>query len=269
MKPKRAIVKNISIPILDYAIATSTLPTELKGAWLAVRTSYLLFTDLYPQESVDFMTQVKINLSEIEKELVESRQFQQSLALTLETLLRTRNERKRKLIAQIFLNGYISITSRETAQIERLYRVTQEISLEAIEHLIFIHTTILPMKRKAVEQKVAAEKKPERQHDDEWWINHYMHMEADSIYIMNWLYNEFNPNSKLVQQRVPNVLNQSRLRDQQFEQEKHQSKHFAELGSELLSLGIMRTVALYDGNGYILTEFGKQLIGFIKTIASE
>lgn len=141
MKPKRAIVKNISIPILDSVIATSSLPAEFKGAWFAVKAAYLLFADLYPQESSDFISLVKIHLAEVEKELVESKQFQQSLALTLETLLRTRSERKRKIIVEIFLNGYISANERETAQIERLYRVTQEISLEAVEPLFLYKTS--------------------------------------------------------------------------------------------------------------------------------
>lgn len=127
----------------------------------------------------------------------------------------------------------------------------------------------MPQKREAIEQKVVAERKPERQHDDQWWINHYMNMEPDSNHIMQWVFNEFNPNSKIVQQRIPNVLTQPLLRDQQFEKEKQQSKRFAELSSELLSFGIIRTVALYDGNGYTLTEFGKQLMDFIKAYVSQ
>lgn len=262
MKVKRALVKNISIPIIDSVMASA--PVELKGAWFAVRAAYGFYTDLYPQEGNKFMNDVKSHISQVNEQIISSKQFQQALALTLETLLKTRELQKRKIIMQLFLTGYITPEQRERVYIERFYRVCQEISLEALEHLIFIDKVILPMKYAAIQEKVRTEKSTERENSDEWWIDHYHRLEPDSSYIMKWVYNEFNPNSELVNARTPNILDNKDLTRDQFEKEKEQSRLFAEFASELLSLGIFRAISAYDGMAYSLTDFGKDFIRYAK-----
>jgi hypothetical protein len=203
MKPKTAIIKNIVIPFVDEVLGYAPTPPSVKGAWFACKVSYGLFTDLYPDEGKEFLIQVRKNALEIGDILISSKDFQQSLALTFETLLRTRESRKRDLIKAVYLNGYIPAEDRYKIALERFYRVGQEISLEALEYLKFIDETIIPLKEKWAREEVAKMSKEKRENDDEWWFKLNLQRKPDTEIIVQWIYEEFNPNSQRLKKDFP------------------------------------------------------------------
>lgn len=270
MKTKTAIVKNILIPFIDEVLGYTPAPPQLKGAWFACKVSYGLFTDLYPDEGKEFLENVRENAVQIGEVLISSKDFQQSLALTLETLLRTRDKRKRDLIRAIYLNGYIPIEDRQQMTLERFYKTSQEVSLEALEYLKFIDEVIIPLKEKWAKEEVAKMNKENRENDDEWWFKLNMQRKPDSEVIVHWIYEEFNPNSPKIKERFPGIEKDKSLTAKQFEEERKRLNLFAEISSELLSLGIFRQIVTGGlvgqgaGSAQTLTEFGHQFINFVR-----
>jgi len=263
---KSKFVKNFSLPIIDTVIANPSTPMTLKGAWVAFKIAYCLFDDLYPTESQEFLKQVRGNIIDIGVELYNSKEFQQSLLITFETLLRTRDEKKRHLIKSIFLNQYMQSNNRNKVSLERLYRVIDEISIEALEHLKFIDEQILPMKLETAKKKLEEMNKENREHGDNWWLNRFLEDEHESKHIQNWLYMEFNPNSPKLKAKDPTLGSDKLVNSKWFAKEKAWSKSFHELSSELINLGIFRQVSAYDGLEYGFTEFGRQFLIYIKNI---
>lgn len=269
----KALAKNTFLAVLDEI--QSNLPPDpyLKGSLFACKVAVASFFDLYPEESKEFWDQLKQHTPQIKEELLSSKEFQQSLALTFEALLRTREARKRALIKQIYLSGYISTDDRHEMNLERFYRVSQEISLEALEYLKFIAEEILPRKEKWAKEEVA-KMKGNHEGSVEWWEELTMRRKPDSEIIMRWIYEEFNPNSEIVKARIPNVLQDKSLSKAQFEKEREKENQYAEISSELLSLGIFRTIVSGGGgfgggasNAQTLTEFGHEFIKFVRTLS--
>jgi hypothetical protein len=274
MKAKQALTKNFAIPVIDEAIGLipeSATKLQIRGAWLAAKVAYGLLSDLLPEESKEFAQKIHDNVLIIGKELVKSKEFQQSLVTSFETLLRTRDRRKREIIKTIYLNGYINNKDREQIVLERFYRVCQEISLDSLQHLLFTDKVVTPMKITAAHKKVEEMNKENREHDDDWWFNHFMNLEPDSQYITKWVYDEFDPNSKIVQERIPDVNTDKKKISDQGEKEGKQSKKFAEYASELISLGIFKQkIITYGGSiDYSFTDFGKDFLEYVKATSLE
>lgn len=231
------------------------------------------FFDLYPGEYKEFLELIRAKINQISGELFSSNEFQQSLALTFETLLRTREQKKRDLIRKIYLEGYLPAEERYKVNLERFYRIAQEISIEGLEYLKFINDEILPIKEKWARGEVKKMNKENREHNDDWWLRLTMRNKPDSEIIMQWIYNEYNPNSKKVQAGTPNVLKGKQLREKQFAEEEEKYNQYAEVASELISLGIFKTVVSGGlvGQGasssQTLTEFGQEFIKFVKGLS--
>ncbi len=237
----------------------------------ALNIAYNLLLDLYPDEAKDFMKQIESHGADISSLVINSPQFKQALLTTLESLYRTRDESKRDLIKEIFLTGYLDQSSRESLNLDRLYDVCQRISPEAVLHLRFIKTVILPRKLNEIKARVAQEKintGGNRENTDEWWVNHYMRLESDSRSIYDWIYENFNPNSEKVKKEFPRIDSDKELMSIQFEKEKEERDRAAELSAELVSLGIFRKSDAVIGGGVTdhITEFGHQLINFLSEI---
>jgi len=272
-KVSQTVAKNTLLEILDEI--KSNLPPNpyLKGSLFACKVAVASFFDLYQDEGKEFWNQLREHIARLREELLNSKEFQQSLALTFETLLRTREERKRALIKKIYLDGYISVDDRQVMNLERFYRVSQEISLEALEYLKFIGKEILPRKEKWARKEVSKMNKENREGDDKWWFRLNMRRKPDSEIIMQWIYDEFNPNSKIVQARIPNVLEDGKLRKKQFEREREKENQYAEISSELLSLGLFRYIVSSGGWGssasgsQTLTKFGHEFIKFVEAMS--
>lgn len=270
MRTKTAIVKNIIIPFIDEVLGYTAIPPQVKGAWFACKVSYGLFTDLYPNEGKEFLEQVRKNAIEIGDILISSKDFQQSLALTFETLLRTRERRKRDLIKEVYLNGYIPAEDRYKMTLERFYRIGQEISLEALEYLKFIDETIIPLKENWAREEVTKMSKENRENDDEWWFRLNLQRKPDTEIIVQWIYEEFNPNSPKVKKRFPNIEKDKALTAKQFDEERKRLNLLAEISNELLSLGIFRNLVTGGligqgvGSSQTLSKFGQEFIKYVR-----
>lgn len=272
-KPASSIAKNVFLTLLEEI--EKHLPSDpyIKSSLFFCKVAVASFFDLYPNEGKEFWNLLKQHVPQLTQEMLSSQEFQQSLAITFEALLRTREVKKRKLIQQIYLNGYISAEDRQEMNLERFYRVAQEISLEALEYLKFIAEIIIPRIEKWAKEEVAKMNKENREKDDAWWVKSYMERKSISEAIMEWIYEEYDPNSKSVKNRIPNIEKDKSLMEKQWEEEKMKQKQYAEISSELTSLGIFRTGVKDGGIGSaagqveFLTDFGHKFIDFIKALS--
>jgi len=243
-----------------------------RGSLFFCKVAVWSFFDLYPDEGKEFWNLLKKHVPQLKEEILSSQEFQQSLAITFEALIRTREIKKRKLIQQIYLDGYVSAEDRHLINLERFYRVAQEISLESLEYLKFISEVIIPRKEKWAKEEVA-KMKGKHEGSVEWWEELTMRQKPDSEVIMHWIYEEFNPNSEIVKSRIPNISQDKNLSKAQFEEERKKQNQYAEISSELLSLGIFRVGVKDGGIGSgaskveFLTEFGYKFIDFVKTLS--
>lgn len=267
MSKSLAFNKNILVPILDELVNSIPDPSvrlQVKGVWATLKFSYLLYADVLPNESAKFMKKIKKNINNIQGELMKSSEFQQSLLLTFETLLRTREEEKRKVIETVFLCGFIASLDRQKFYLERFYRVAQEISIAGLEHLNFISKTIFPLKEKIIREEVAKMNKQNRDNDDEWWYKLEYYRKPDSEVIQLWIHDEYDANSPKVKAYAPpeNTNEWKKWMNQIGDKKRQIENNFAEITSELLSLGIFRSIATYNGNAYTLTAFGREFIEY-------
>lgn len=274
-KPASTIAKNVFLTLLEEI--EKHLPSDpyIKSSLFFCKVAVASFFDLYPDEGKKFWNLLKQHIPQLTEEMLSSQEFQQSLAITFEALLRTREVKKRKLIQQIYLNGYISAEDRQEMNLERFYRVAQEISLEALEYLKFIAEVIIPRIEKWAKEEVEKMIKENRDKDDAWWIKSYIERKSISEAIMEWIYEEYDPNSKIVKNRIPNIEKDKSLMEKQWKEEKMKQKQYEEMSSELLSLGIFRIyVKSVNGFGggtasgeHTLTDFGYRFIDFVKALS--
>lgn len=264
MSLKGKIAKNVSLPIIDAVIANPLTPMPLKGAWVAFRIAYCLFDDLYPTESQKFLKQVRENIISIGIELYSSKEFQQSLTITFESLLRTRGKEKRDLIKKTFLNCYISEEDRQKVALERFYRIIEEISLEAVEHLNFIDREIIPMRIEEKQKEISKmdQSNFDKEHTKDWWLKTKIEGTSLSLYIDKWIHNAFNLKNQIV--NIDFAVNKIKL-NHQIEGERNIRKRFSELSNELVSLGIFRSGSAIGGDVYTFTGFGYKFLEMIKS----
>ena len=116
--------KNISIPFIGAAVASLAATNPgLLIAWMGISSTYLFLKEMDPRAD-DFMKKVHKHMGGITEEIVKSTEFQQSLLVTFDALIRTRNEEKRSVIKNVYLTGYISSKNKQEFELERLYPVS-------------------------------------------------------------------------------------------------------------------------------------------------
>lgn len=240
------------------------IPTFVQTMILAGVATFAVGLDIAKPDVTEMWKELDENTPGWKKDLADSPEFQQAFLLTLEAIARTRNQNKRRLIRLVFLNEYIPAEDRERISIERFYRAIQEISIEAMEHLLFIKKTILPRKKQMVLEEVAAMNKTNRAYDDEWWYRRNMDRMPESQVIEKWIYEEYNVNSPNIKRNKPpdHTPEWEEWMHKHSDEEYSIRKQFGEFRSELLSLGIMIQRQDYDGN-YSLTEFGKHFLEYV------
>jgi len=138
------VTTNISIPFIGTVVANiaSTHP-EVGIAWLGISSTYLFFKAMDPRAD-DFIKKINKNIGGISEELVKSTEFQQSLLITFDALIRARSEGKKKVIKRIYLSGYIRETDKKQFELERFYNTAQNLSPQSIAFLRFFIKEILP-----------------------------------------------------------------------------------------------------------------------------
>lgn len=267
-----AVTKNTVLAIMDQLSPLAAFDPYVFGTFFACKVAIASFFDLYPEEAKPFWSEVRLGMDQLTGEPMSSEEFQQSLVITFETLLRTREKRKRELIKKIFINGYISDQDRHDFDLERFYRVAHEISVGGLEYLKFISDVIMPIKLKWATAEVA---KMNGNHEGsvEWWIKRTLQGESDSKVITKWIYQEYDPNSEAVKStRLPNQ-DEKDFNAIAFEKERGKLDQYAEVASEFVSLGIFRERV--EGGGMMgggagaaqsMTEFGHKFMEFVKLV---
>lgn len=102
----------------------------IKGGVNAVRT----------ERAEEFVTIIQKNIS---LEQSNNPQIMDGVSIAFEEFVRQRNKEKRKLIENIFL-GYVTEKDKEKIELERMYQIVNQISLDSLQFLFFLNEKILP-----------------------------------------------------------------------------------------------------------------------------
>jgi hypothetical protein len=167
-----------------------------KITWNSIKGAMGFLAEFMPEEALDFMKQVGKHRSEITKELLQSREFKQSLIITIDALIRTRSEYKRKIIKRAFFKGYIPSKEKKRFELERLYITSQNISIDAAEYLEFLKKEIVPQYVADVEQK---QQKPK------YRDGRPLTPETVSYFVAVWINKQFDISDENIKDRYPEL----------------------------------------------------------------
>lgn len=258
---KSNALKNLAIGTADVIIQNlPDIPALLaiKIGWASVRVAVAVSNDLLPEETREYWQEIEL-ATKNKFELLNSVEFKQSLTNTFDSFVKARDIKKRQLIKEIFLSGYISTSDYNNFEIERMNEVATRISLPALQHLKFLLETILPMQTIDIEKNITEVKK-----DTDLLRRGQKGINPLSKYLGDWIYNEHNINSdkfkndKVNSNDIDQINNQGRI-------ENMVRDNFTEYSNELLSLSILRPVPTFDTQGFDFTQFG---VSFGKYVSS-
>src|SRR4051812_22465465 len=103
----KSVIQNGVIPTFDSLIDVFIPETDLnkpyyKIAWNATKGTFGFLANYMPEEAEDFMKQFGEHRKKITKELFQLKDFQQSLIITIDALVRTRSKEKREIVKRTF-----------------------------------------------------------------------------------------------------------------------------------------------------------------------
>lgn len=226
---------------------------------------------LRQQRVLEWVEFVRDNLGEFSKQLFDNEQFQDCFVLLTEGYVKERDERKRKLHQQVLL-GITKLTQEELRkyQLERMIAVTNQISLEALNALLFIKTELLEKIEKDIEEQLKVFKDREgvegvRLED----ITRNRIIVSD--YVSKWIYERFNSNSEIVKKQY-NLTNESPKEVRNEVAYKEHLKEIELMGPlpELANLGLLikkngtATWGGSVGSGYSISEFGYEYMEYLE-----
>lgn len=126
------------IPSIDSFVASHP---EWQIHWFLAR-GFLLSVFQFQQERINsFVEYLEENKKEFTPERLKTNDSQQAFVVTLENYLKIRQEEKLKIIKNIFL-GYTKDINKEKFELERLYSIVSQISIEGLKFLHFIEQNI-------------------------------------------------------------------------------------------------------------------------------
>jgi len=140
LKMKKAIgigtkvgVKNFIIPAVDSLVAQQP---ELTPHWILVKGFYGALFDIREERINELVKFFQKNKKVFIKEIVETEEFKEIFVITFENYLKQRNEKKRKIIQNIFL-GFSKIINEghNPFEIERMYDLLNKMSIIDIKTL--------------------------------------------------------------------------------------------------------------------------------------
>ncbi|MCR4329613.1 MAG: hypothetical protein NUV65_03630 [Candidatus Roizmanbacteria bacterium] len=225
---------------------------------------------LRQQRVLEWVEFVRDNLGEFSKQLFDNEQFQDCFVLLIEGYVKERAERKRKLHQQILL-GIAKLTPEELEkyQLERMLMVTNQISLEALNVLIFIRSKLLKKIEEGVQEQLKDYKDKEgvegvRLED----ITRKRIIVSD--YISKWIHERYNSNSEIVKKKYNLTSGSSKELRNEIVYKEH-LKEIELMGPlpELANLDLLirkNGVATWGGSvgsGYSISEFGYEYINYL------
>lgn len=219
-------------------------------------------------EWVEFVSN---NLGEFSKQLFDNEQFQDCFVLLTEGYVRERAEQKRKL-HQLVLLGITKFTTAELEkyQLERIIAATNQISLEALNVLLFIKTELLKQIEKDIEDQLNAFE--DRDGVEGMRLEDITRSRVIvSDYISKWIHERFNSNSEIVKRKY-NLTNES---PKDAINEVVYKEHLKEIElmdplPELANLGLLikkngpATWGGSIGTGYSISGFGYEYMKYLE-----
>ncbi len=149
----KSVLLGFFTPTITALVA---LHPEWLPCWLAVSGFWGSLFFFKQEEINDLVEFISNNPEAFAKEIVETDEFRGGFVVHLEAFLKERIKRKRTVLLKI-LKGFACEKDKESFQLERLNNVTSEISLESLEHVIFLSNTVLPQIRKEHQENEAAQ----------------------------------------------------------------------------------------------------------------
>jgi hypothetical protein len=269
------LTQTVAIPIIDAAVDLAIPDSDprkplFKAVWYSVRGSYGFLAAFMPEEAEDFMKQIGEHRDKIATELLRSKEFEQALIITFDTLILTRSEKKRSIVKRVFFKGYIPSKKHDEFELERFYQTSQLITLKAADYLRFIKREIYPRRQASIDAKLKATVKDKakdikRVRD----LTEYLFSEIDSNHIRAYIKEKFNTESPKIKQKHSQPKSEEDIKKaiaQNLLNSRKEDEHLRELeenAAELNSLGIFRTIPTFDYTGYILTDFGHSFISYL------
>lgn len=261
----QALTEHAAIPFISSVVAKIAVNhPEVGLVWAGISGTYLVLKAIDPRAD-EFIKKVKNQAGEISEELVKSTEFQQSILVTLDALIRNRNEKKRRIIENIYLYGYMPSKDKKKFELEKFYQVSQNISIEAVSFLRYIRDKVLPLKQKKIREKLKGSKYKEG-YTEEYWHEVLMRNDPESLYIRALATGTTNHiATRFIESHS---TNSDGSRNKEFTEniKPEQRRKFMKLeenAAELLTLGVFRISPAYDETEYVLTDFGQSYLTYL------
>lgn len=231
----------------------------------------------FQQEKINaFAEWIRTHQDEFAEHIVTQPSFQAGFLIFLENYLKTRDMEKRRLILHIF-NGFATSADMERFELERLLDTVAKLSPEGIEYLRFISITILPPLREyARSEGIRLQSATEDGgRAAAWWENVTLTKnEPLTKRIKQWIYDEFDPNSKKVQERYAYDGTSHEITSKIYAAKEPHDQQLTEMTAEYLSLGIFYTIQGISGtigggssDEQTFTQFGWKVLDYLEKSA--
>lgn len=259
------------VTIFDAFI--SALPDDtpnalvIKGLWFAIFSTIQVNGALFGRDEMEDLGREIQKKTIGKEELFNSPEFQQSLLVTLENHSRTRDARKRKLMRQVFTEGYLSADSLHEFELERFHTTANRISIAAMQFLKIIDEKILPVKENDVRKKVKETQKLDFV-PDSYTYKDIWQKSPTSNYIRDWLKREYDPSDPRMIKNHPDIKDKKSSMPYK-EDLLREEMQINEYTSELISLGVFLPISAWNGIGFEISDFGKELIKYLRGISFE
>lgn len=254
--------EEIVIPLLQkypYWQLAFSQAIGLYGFYMAVKQEEV-------NEYVEF---IKDHPQEFREEIVNSKEFRNGFVIAFQDYLRARTEAKKDVLKKILL-GFAAEQDKNEFELERLDEVMIKISSQALTKLVFLKKEILPLKEKTIKEDLKLQNIKNSGKSEEWWFDLNWEREPLSRFIQQWLYDNYDPNSKFVkaQYGVTGDWDKSKI-DEVYEISKRKSKEVYRTIDELVHLGVLK-LQVSSGGGfsgaagatYDFSELGYKLLDY-------
>lgn len=262
MRFLKKLTETVAIPIIDAAVDLAIPDSDprkpmFKAVLYSIKGSYGFLASFMPEEAEDFMKQVGEHREEIATQLLKSKEFQQALIITFDSLIRTRSEKKRRIVKQVFFKGYIPAKKHEEFELERFYSRSQEISMEAVAYLHFIKKEIMPSYIAYIEKENSLPSNVGKKTLTTWNT-------PISTYIFDWISSNYDVNNTEVKKKYPNLPHDS-IYGKLKQELPNKIQELDEMAAEFLSLGIFSSTGSKLGGGftYSFTSFGLRYLDYL------
>lgn len=267
-------ITHFLIPSVNLMLNSSPISTVLSAGLMAATALYGTYLQVQQDKLNSFVQWILENPETFIIELFEQEAFQEGFFITLEQYLKSRNDDKRELIKQIFLD-FASKEKKEEFELERLLETITNLSPKAIQYIRFLITDVLPLLYKISEDKAKTSARPRNEggQTEAWWYRqNLIKNEPISQYIEKWIDQNFDPNTPSVAARHGYDQKDHLVLGKIYDEKLPHTELLREMAAEFTSLGIFYNIpgiAVVGGStpeAHTFTEYGWQIIKYFEGI---